>query len=59
MYFEITLQDVAVAGLMVSLVAWLLVALMTPAPTYITGVAMTQARVIEKEFRSRIPRDVA
>ena len=59
MYLEVTLQDVAVAGLMVSLLAWLLVALMTPAPTYLTGMAMTQARVLEKELRSRVPRNVA
>ena len=58
-YLQLTLQDVAVAGLMVSLLAWLLVALMTPAPTYLTGMAITQARVIEKEFRNRVPRNVA
>ena len=58
-YFEITLHEAAVAGLMVSLLAWLLVALMTPAPTYLTGMAMTQARVLEKELRSRVPRNVA
>ncbi len=59
MYLEVTLQEVAVVGLMVSLLAWLLVALMTPAPTYLTGMAMTQARVLEKEFRNRVPRNVA
>ena len=53
--FALTLQDLAVAGLLVSVLAWLLVAVMTPAPTYLSEVAMAQAR----EIRNRPPRKVA
>lgn len=50
--FALTLQDLAVAGLLVSLFAWLVVALMTPAPTYLGHMAVAQAR----ELRNRSPR---
>jgi hypothetical protein len=58
-YLAITLQDLALFGLLVSLVAWALVALMTPAPTYLTTVAVSQARVLERELRNRGIRKVA
>ena len=54
----LTLQAAAVIGLLASLVAWILVAVATPAPVYLTGVAMEQARVLQdripEELRSRI-----
>ena len=53
--FALSLQDLAVAGLLVSMLAWLLVALMTPAPVFLSEVAMTQARGI----RNRSSRKVA
>ena len=53
--FALTLQDLAVAGLLLSVFAWLLVALMTPAPTYLSGMAAAQAR----ELRNRSPRKAA
>ncbi len=59
----LTIQAAAVVGLMVSLVAWVLVAIMTPAPVYLTGVAMAQARVLQgrlpEELRDRFPRNAA
>ena len=58
-YLAITLQDLAICGLLLSLLAWVLVALMTPAPTYLTGVAVSQARVLEREWRNRGVRKVA
>ncbi len=58
-YIAVTLQDLAIAGLLLSLLAWALVAMMTPAPTYLTGMALSQARVIERELRNRTPRKVA
>jgi len=58
-YIAVTLQDLAIAGLLLSLLAWALVAMMTPAPTYLTGMAVSHARVIEREFRNRSPRKVA
>ncbi len=58
-YIAVTLQDLAIAGLLLSLLAWALVAMMTPAPTYLTDMAVSRARVIERELRSRTPRKVA
>jgi hypothetical protein len=58
-YIAITLQDLAIFGLLVSLVAWALVALVTPAPTYLTDVAVAQARVLEREWRNRGVRKAA
>lgn len=53
-----TLQAAAILGLMASLAAWILVAIATPAPGYLTGVAIEQARVLQEripeELRSRI-----
>jgi hypothetical protein len=51
----LTLQAAAVVGLLVSALAWILVAITTPAPVYLTDIAMTQA----KELQSRLPRKAA
>jgi hypothetical protein len=62
-YVALTLQGAATLGLLVSLVSWILVAVTTPAPVYITGVALAQARVLQEripeELRGRSPRNVA
>jgi hypothetical protein len=54
----LTLQAAAVVGLLASLAAWILVAIATPAPVYLTGMAMEQARVLQdripEELRSRL-----
>jgi anti-sigma factor RsiW len=54
----LTLQAAAVLGLLASLLAWVLVAIATPAPIYLTGVAIEQARVLQdripEELRSRL-----
>jgi hypothetical protein len=52
----LTLQAAAVAGLLVSALAWILVAIATPAPMYLTDIAMAQARVLQNR---RLPRKVA
>lgn len=53
-----TLQAAAVVGLLASLAAWILVAIATPAPVYLTGVALEQAKVLQdripEELRSRL-----
>lgn len=53
-----TLQAAAILGLLASLAAWVLVAITTPAPVFLTGVAMEQARVLQdripEELRSRL-----
>ncbi len=53
--FAVTLQELAFAGLLLSVLLWLLVAAVTPAPTFLSEVAMTQAR----EIRNRVPRKAA
>jgi hypothetical protein len=53
----LTLQAAAVVGLLVSALAWVLVAIATPAPVYITGMALAQARVLQA--RGRLPRKAA
>ncbi len=53
----LTLQAAAVVGLLVSALAWILVAIATPAPVYLTDMAMTQAR--ELQNRGRLPRRAA
>jgi hypothetical protein len=40
----LTLQAAAIVGLLLSLLSWLLVAIATPAPMFLTGVAINQAR---------------
>lgn len=54
----LTLQAAAILGLLASLIAWILVAIATPAPVYLTGVAIEQARVLQdripEELRSRL-----
>jgi hypothetical protein len=59
-YVALTLQAAAAVGLLMSVFAWLLVAVATPAPVFITGVALEQARVLQgripEELRTRFPR---
>lgn len=59
----LTMQFAAVAGLFASLLIWLIVALMTPAPTYLRGVAIERAKVLQdrlpEHVRERLPRNVA
>ncbi len=59
----LSMQAAAATGLFVSLVAWLLVAVTTPAPSFLTEIAITQAKVIQEripeELRERLMRNVA
>jgi hypothetical protein len=63
MSFVLSLQAAAIAGLLVSLLTWVLVAVATPAPVYIAEVALAQARVLQdripEELRERLMRNVA
>ncbi len=63
MSIVLTLQAAAIAGLLVSLITWVLVAVATPAPVYLTGVALTRARMLQEhipeELRERLTRTVA
>lgn len=40
----LSLQEAAIVGLLLSFVCWVLVAIATPAPVFLTGVALHQAR---------------
>jgi hypothetical protein len=63
MSIVLSLQAAAIAGLLISLTTWVLVAVATPAPVYIAEVAMAQARVLQdripEELRERLMRNVA
>lgn len=62
MHMVLTLQLAAVLGLLVSLLAWVLVAITTPAPIYLTGMALAHTRVLQghlpEELRDRLLRNV-
>ncbi len=59
----LSLQAAAIAGLLASLLIWVLVAIATPAPVYLAEIAMTQARILQdripEELRERLSRNVA
>jgi hypothetical protein len=49
----LTLQAAAVGGLLISLMAWILVAIATPAPVYLTDIAISQARFFQDGYAKR------
>ncbi len=52
----LSVQAAAVLGLLVSFLCWVLVAIATPAPMYLTGMAISQARMLQErvpELRDR------
>lgn len=52
----LSVQAAAVLGLLVSALCWVLVAIATPAPTYLTDMALSQARLLQErvpELRDR------
>ena len=63
MSIVLSLQAAAIAGLLLSLMIWVLVAVATPAPVYLAEVALAQARVLQdrlpEELRERLMRNVA
>ncbi len=48
----LTLQAAAVFGLLISILAWILVAIATPAPMYLTHMALAQARGLQNRDRT-------
>lgn len=48
----LTLQMGAFAGLLVSLVSWVLVAVATPVPVYLADIALTQARALQSHLHN-------
>ncbi|HEX5235949.1 MAG TPA: hypothetical protein VFW25_11530 [Silvibacterium sp.] len=49
-HVALTLQMGAMFGLLISLICWVLVAVATPAPVYLAGIALTQARVLQSHL---------
>ncbi len=52
MTIVLTLQAAAIAGLLFSLLALILVAIMTPAPVYIGGMALSHARGLQERRKN-------
>lgn len=52
----VSVQLIAVLGLLVSLMAWIIVAITTPAPTFITEQAKALQDRIPVEVRERLPK---
>jgi len=52
----VSVQRVAIAGLLVSLLAWIIVAVITPAPTYLSQQARALHERIPGELRDRLPK---
>lgn len=50
----VTLEYLALAGLLVSLLAWIVVAIITPAPTYLTQQARALQERLPEELRDRL-----
>ncbi len=52
----VSLERVAILGLLVSLLAWVVVAIITPAPTYLSQQARALQGRIPEELRDRLPK---
>ena len=52
----VSLEWVAILGLLVSLMAWILVAIITPAPMYLTQQARALQERIPEQLRERLPK---
>ncbi|MEO6830294.1 MAG: hypothetical protein ABI164_10840 [Acidobacteriaceae bacterium] len=56
MSLVVSLERVAILGLLVSLLAWIVVAIITPAPTYLTQQARALQERLPEELRDRLPK---
>ena len=56
MSLVVSLERVAILGLLVSLLAWILVAIITPAPTFLTQQARALQDRLPEELRERLPK---
>ncbi len=55
----VSVQRAAVVGLLISLLAWIIVAIITPAPTYLSQQARALQERIPMELRDRLPKHSA
>lgn len=53
----LSLQAAAVTGLLISLMSWVLVAVATPAPMFLTGMALREARLLHQRMPAEIRGD--
>jgi hypothetical protein len=54
--FVVSVERVAVLGLLVSLLAWIIVAIVTPAPVYLSQQARALQARLPEELRERLPK---
>ena len=59
MSLVVSVQRVAIVGLLISLLAWIIVAVITPAPTYLSQQARALQERIPMELRDRLPKHSA
>lgn len=52
----VSVQWMAIAGLLISLVAWIVVAVITPVPTYLSQQARALQARLPEELRDRLPK---
>jgi len=55
----VSVQRFAIAGLLISLLAWIVVAIITPAPTYLSQQAKALQERLPQELRERLPKSSA
>ncbi|MGB8480084.1 MAG: hypothetical protein WCE63_14810 [Acidobacteriaceae bacterium] len=54
--FVVSVEWVAILGLLISLLAWIIVAIITPAPVYLSQQARALQARLPQELRERIPK---
>ncbi|MHB8304170.1 MAG: hypothetical protein ACYDC6_15370 [Acidobacteriaceae bacterium] len=59
MSLVLSVQRIAILGLLISLLAWIIVAIITPAPTYLSQQARALHERIPVELRDRLPKHSA
>lgn len=52
----LTLQEAAIGGLLFSALLWILIAIATPVPAYLSNMARTQVKRIPEEVKERLPK---
>ncbi|MHB1744977.1 MAG: hypothetical protein ACYCRE_09415 [Acidobacteriaceae bacterium] len=54
--FVVNVEHVAILGLLISLLAWVIVAIVTPAPVYLSQQARALQARLPEELRERLPK---
>ena len=56
MSFVVSMERVAILGLLISLLAWIIVAIVTPVPVYLSQQARALQARLPEEIRERLPK---